>query len=46
MLFKCCLLVDPECPAGATHFKAPLLLLLRGRELCHPGRALQVLAAK
>lgn len=33
------------CPAGAMDFKEPLLLLLRGGELCRPGRALQVSAA-
>ena len=36
MLFKRCLLVGPECPSGGIHFKAPLLLLLRGGELCRP----------
>ena len=36
MLFKRCLLVGPECPSGGIHFQAPLLLLLRGGELCRP----------
>lgn len=33
MLFKRCLLVGPECPAGGIHFKM-LLLLLRGPYKC------------